>query len=90
MLVNITSKRQAFFVDPAPEEKTPISTPTGTASAMVKMNDEWVGIDASQAWFWTDEWQAGEQEVDEHIRAGEYEEFDSLEEMFESIHKRKP
>ncbi len=27
-------------------------------------------IDADQAWFWTREWQAGEREVDEDIRAG--------------------
>jgi AbrB family looped-hinge helix DNA binding protein len=27
-------------------------------------------IDADQAWFWSREWQAGEREVDEDIRAG--------------------
>lgn len=27
-------------------------------------------IDASQAWFWTREWQAGEMEADADIRAG--------------------
>lgn len=27
-------------------------------------------IDASQAWFWTREWQAGEREADADIRAG--------------------
>jgi AbrB family looped-hinge helix DNA binding protein len=27
-------------------------------------------IDADQAWFWTPEWQAGEREVEEDIRAG--------------------
>jgi len=27
-------------------------------------------IDASQAWFWSPEWQRGEREVDEDIRAG--------------------
>ena len=27
-------------------------------------------IDADQAWFWTPEWQGGEREVDEDIRAG--------------------
>ena len=27
-------------------------------------------IDASQAWFWTREWQEGEREADEDIRAG--------------------
>lgn len=27
-------------------------------------------IDASQAWFWTPEWQAGEREADEQVRRG--------------------
>ena len=27
-------------------------------------------IPVDQAWFWTEEWQAGEREVDEHIAAG--------------------
>jgi AbrB family looped-hinge helix DNA binding protein len=27
-------------------------------------------INADQAWFWTPEWQAGEREVDEDIKAG--------------------
>lgn len=27
-------------------------------------------IDASQAWFWSPEWQQGEREVDEDVRAG--------------------
>jgi AbrB family looped-hinge helix DNA binding protein len=27
-------------------------------------------IDADQAWFWSPEWQAGEREVDEELRAG--------------------
>ena len=27
-------------------------------------------IDAAQAWFWSPEWQRGEREVDEDIRAG--------------------
>ena len=27
-------------------------------------------IDADQAWFWSPEWQAGERDVDEDIRAG--------------------
>jgi len=27
-------------------------------------------IDADQAWFWTPEWQQGEREVDEDIKAG--------------------
>ena len=38
-------------------------------------------VPASQAWFWTEEWQAGEREVDEQIARGEYREFASAEEL---------
>ena len=43
----------------------------------------------SSHWFWTDEWQAGEKEVDAYIQAGEYEEFDTLEELFDSLAENK-
>lgn len=39
-------------------------------------------IDADQAWFWTREWQEGEREVDEDLRAGRVlGPFRSIEEM---------
>ena len=44
-----------------------------------------IEIDVSQAWFWSEGWQAGEREVDEYIRNGEVEEFDSLEDFFDSL-----
>src|ERR1700691_5305950 len=34
-------------------------------------------IDATQAWFWTTEWQAGEREADADLAAGRIETFDS-------------
>jgi AbrB family looped-hinge helix DNA binding protein len=34
-------------------------------------------IDATQAWFWTPEWQAGEREVDADLAAGRVEKFES-------------
>jgi hypothetical protein len=39
---------------------------------------EFVEIDPDQAWFWTEEWQASERRVDEYLRKGEFEEFDSM------------
>jgi AbrB family looped-hinge helix DNA binding protein len=54
-------------------------------------------IDASQAWFWTPEWQAGEREADEDIKAGRVERFYSAEEFLAALEehskparKRKP
>jgi hypothetical protein len=45
-------------------------------------------IDASQAWFWTPEWQAGEREVDEAAARGEEGRvFASGEEFLEALEK---
>ena len=42
-------------------------------------------IDASQTWFWTPEWQAGEREADEEIKAGKGEFFASGEEFLAAL-----
>ncbi len=48
-------------------------------------------IDASQAWFWTPEWQAKEREADEDIAAGRGERFESDEEFLAALeHELKP
>ncbi len=44
-----------------------------------------IAIPADQAWFWTEEWQKGEREVDEDIAAGRVKRFDSVEELFEDL-----
>jgi hypothetical protein len=36
-------------------------------------------IDPSQAWFWTEDWQAGERRVDDEYATGRYETFDDAE-----------
>ena len=43
------------------------------------------GFDSEQAWFWTDEWQAGEKEVDCLIAKGEIHSFDSMEKFLEGL-----
>jgi len=45
-------------------------------------------IDASQAWFWTPEWQAKEREADEDIAAGRGERFESDEEFLAALKAR--
>ena len=42
-------------------------------------------IDASQAWFWTPEWQAGEREADAQEAAGLGETFNTGEEFLEAL-----
>jgi len=42
-------------------------------------------IDATQAWFWTEEWQAGEREADAQLAAREGEAFRSGEEFLDAL-----
>lgn len=39
----------------------------------------------AQSWFWEDKWQAGEQKVDNYIREGKIEEFDTIEDFVKSL-----
>jgi pyocin large subunit-like protein len=39
----------------------------------------------NQKWFWTDEWQIAEQKVDEYIKKGDYEEFNTMEEFIRTL-----
>ncbi len=42
-------------------------------------------VDPNQLWFWTSEWQAGEQQVESELIAGEYEDFDNLDDFFRDM-----
>jgi len=42
-------------------------------------------IDASQAYFWTEEWQRGERKADEDIKAGRVKEFNSVAEALQYL-----
>jgi len=54
--------------------------------AMVIMSD----INPDQAWFWTEEWQAGEREIDARIAAGQTIRHASTEEFLSSLETRCP
>jgi AbrB family looped-hinge helix DNA binding protein len=45
-------------------------------------------IDATQAWFWTPEWQAGERAADSDLAAGRSETFSSGEEFLGALRAR--
>jgi AbrB family looped-hinge helix DNA binding protein len=45
-------------------------------------------IDATQAWFWTPEWQSGEREAETDLAAGRVETFDSGDELVRALRKR--
>jgi AbrB family looped-hinge helix DNA binding protein len=44
-------------------------------------------IDASQAYFWTEEWQAGEREASAEIAKGQTKRFRSAEALIRDLHK---
>ena len=44
-----------------------------------------VAIDRSQAYFWTERWQAGEREAEEDLRAGRYQDFSSMDDLIKSL-----
>jgi len=44
-------------------------------------------IDPSQAYFWTKEWQAGEQEAEEDIRKGRVKRFKSIKELMTDLQR---
>lgn len=49
------------------------------------MTREPVEIDPEQRWFWTEEWQRGERQVEEDLANGDYEDFDNLDDFFADV-----
>ena len=45
-------------------------------------------IDATQAWFWTPEWQEGERQADEDRAAGRFDRYESDEEFLAALEAR--
>ncbi len=54
-------------------------TPAGLLLRPVKV------VDASQAWFWSKEWQAGEREAGEDIRAGRVKRFKTVKDLAKDL-----
>jgi antitoxin PrlF len=44
-----------------------------------------IGGSANQHWFWEPEWQAGERDADEQIKAGDVEVFGDVNAMFAAL-----
>lgn len=42
-------------------------------------------IPDDQAWFWTKAWQQGEKEVDEALTTGDYQDFESVNELLQEL-----
>lgn len=48
-----------------------------------------VSIPKDQAWFWSEEWQEGEREAEEDIKAGRVHSFDDAEEAVEWLNRKR-
>ena len=44
-----------------------------------------VAIDRSQAYFWTERWQQGENEADEDLNVGRFQDFESMDDLIKSL-----
>ena len=44
-------------------------------------------VPADQVWFWSPDWQKGEKEADEDIKAGRIKSFDDMDELLEDLDK---
>ena len=60
-------------------QKLKITASNGTKGLLIVHKGEVIEIDSNQIWFWTQEWQEGEKKVDQYIKRGEVEKFDSME-----------
>ena len=75
----------------APKIKIVEVPPRQSEQIMVEVYDwksryyKFVYVNASQIWFWTDEWQLLEHEADEDLRHGRYEDFDSMDDFINSL-----
>jgi hypothetical protein len=69
-------------------EKLPESAVDGAAVFLEEIAEG--RIDPDQAWFWTRQWQEGEQEADAQAAAGEGTVFESTEEFVTHLKKTPP
>jgi len=61
------------------------STDEARALVPIRVGNKILLADPDQLWFWTDEWQIGEQEVDRFIVEGNVETFDTMEEFLRTL-----
>ena len=77
--------------DTAPKTKMVEVRPRHIEYVWVKVYDwethyyKLMDVDASQVWFWADEWQSLEHEADDDLRHGRYEDFDSMDDFINSL-----
>lgn len=61
------------------------SASSKTVYAFNPVLEIFVEIDPDQAWFWKPEWLAEELNAENELRAGEFEEFDNIDDFIDSL-----
>lgn len=46
------------------------------------LTKELVEVSSEQLWFWTEDWQEKERQVEEDLASGDYEDFDTMDDFF--------
>ncbi len=49
------------------------------------LTGELVEINSDQLWFWSEEWQIGERQVEADLLAGDYEDFENMDDFFKDM-----
>jgi hypothetical protein len=44
-------------------------------------------VSEDREWFWSDEWQAGERQVNQELKNGEYQVFDNVDDAIAELHR---
>ena len=55
------------------------------AGLLAKYLQEAIAAAENQAWFWTEEWQAGEREAEADLAAGRYQVFDTMDDLIADL-----
>ena len=62
-----------------------LESSSGTDFIYIQRDGESIRVRMDQLWFWTDEWQKGENKVEEYIREGNVQTFDTPEEFLRTM-----
>jgi hypothetical protein len=78
-VIHIPKSNKKFFLDHF------VDSSTGTATRVFYDLGGFIQTNTDQSWFWSEEWQSGEKEVEEYIEKGEVETFNSMEDFLRTL-----
>jgi hypothetical protein len=77
--------RQAQLASAA---RQPLEVPPDMVGVLADYLREMLAAAEDQAWFWSDEWQAGEREAEADVAAGRVPVFDSMEDLLADLEQQ--